>query len=75
MKTQIPSTSEVSALLEPLHHAAIQHLAKLSGVPFTTIWKIRVGTTDRAGLDTVRRFMPYIQAAAEFQSRQTAGLS
>lgn len=36
----------------------MQELAKESGVPFTTLWKIRDGTTGNPGIETVRKFYP-----------------
>jgi len=34
----------------------------VSDVPFTTIWKIRDGTTSNPGMETVRKFWAHIHA-------------
>jgi hypothetical protein len=67
MDTQIPTAEQVRAALAGLGHAQVQELARLSGVPFTTLWKIREGGpkvggkgTDNPGIETVRMFMPFI---------------
>ena len=70
MNTELPSIGEIQALLRPLHHRAMQLLARLSGVPFPTLWKIKDGTTRNPGVETVRRFLPHVAKAAEFQSAQ-----
>lgn len=58
MKPQnVPSASDVRALLARLSHAQLQRLASDSAVPFTTLWKIRDGTTTNPGLETVRKFL------------------
>jgi len=46
--------------LEQLTHAQMQRLAIASGVPFTTLWKVRSGTTTNPGIETVGKFLPYI---------------
>jgi predicted transcriptional regulator len=62
MSTQIPSVIEVRAELESLPHSLVQELARISGVPFTTIWKVRDGTTENPGMETVRKFWEHIGA-------------
>lgn len=57
MEKPIPSASEVRQLLLPLPHAKLQRLAKESGVPFGTLWKIRSGDTQNPGIDTVRALL------------------
>lgn len=64
MSIQIPLVSEVRAALESLSHAGVQELARVSGVPMTTIWKIRDGTTANPGMETVRKFWLHIPAAS-----------
>ena len=56
MKTNIPTSAAVRARLEVLGHAQMQALARDSGVPFTTLWKIRSGETDNPRIETVRQF-------------------
>ena len=65
MSQDIPSAGEVRALLQPLRHAQLQALAAASGVPFTTLWKVRSGETGNPGLDTVRKFLPHVAKVAE----------
>lgn len=60
MNIVIPPVVEVRAELSGLGHARMQELAKLSGVPFTTLWKIKDGTTENPGIETVRKFWPYL---------------
>ena len=64
MEVNIPSAIELRAELERLSHAQMQELSRLSGVPFTTLWKIRAGDTENPGIETARRFMPHIAEAA-----------
>ena len=63
MTTNIPPTSDFRARLESLGHAKIQELAKVSDVPFTTLWKIRSGETKNPGIETVRLFSPHLPVA------------
>lgn len=60
MSMPIPSASDVQAGLAALSHAQIQELSRRSGVPFTTIWKVRDGTTKNPGIKTVGKFMAYL---------------
>lgn len=62
METVIPSASAIRSDLEGLGHAQMQELARVSGVPFTTLWKVRSGDTRNPGIETVRMFMPYLAA-------------
>lgn len=61
MKSNFPPISDVRAELEALGHAETQELSKISGVPFTTLWKIRDGTTKNPGIETVRQFVRHIR--------------
>ena len=61
MDNTIPSAQEVREKLAQLGHAETQDLAEQSGVPFTTLWKIRTGETDNPRLETVRLFFPFIK--------------
>jgi len=58
MNINLPPVSEVRAFLERLTHAQVQQLSKDCGVPFTTLWKIKDGTTENPGIETVRKFWP-----------------
>lgn len=62
MSMQIPPVSAVKEALEKLSHAGVQELSKVSDVPFTTIWKIRDGTTSNPGMETVRKFWAHIHS-------------
>lgn len=46
-----------------LSHSEVGELSRLSGVPFTTIWKIRAGVTWNPGMETVGNFWPHIAEA------------
>ena len=65
MLNQIPRAADIRAQLEKLGHAQTQELARLSNVPFSTLWKIRSGETTNPRIDTVCQFMGHIEAAAE----------
>ena len=62
MDEKIPSTEEVRQRLLALRYGQVEKLALLSGVPLTTLWKVRSGDTENPGLDTVRKFYRHIQA-------------
>lgn len=64
MDTSIPSAAELQSRLSGLSHAQMQRLARLSGVPFTTLWKIKAGPTTNPGIDTVRKFVGLIDEAS-----------
>ena len=65
MDTPIPSAADIRAALKPLTLKQLERLATLSGVPITTIYKIRRGETSNPGVETVRQFAPHISAAQE----------
>lgn len=65
MNTQIPSIEEVRATLAPISMKQLEALSQASGVPWTTIYKIKLGVTPNPGIETVRRFMPHLQAIAD----------
>lgn len=65
MSSNIPAFSEVKAVLTALSHSQLKTLAGLSGVPFTTLWKMRNGPTDNPGIETVRKFMPFVAQVSE----------
>lgn len=62
MQNQIPRAADVRAKLEALGHAQTQELSRVSGVPFTTLWKIRSGQTANPRIETVCQFMGHINA-------------
>ena len=65
MVTGIPSGTDVRHALLKLSHSQMGALAAASGVPFTTLWKMRSGETSNPGIETVRKFMPHVEAAKE----------
>ncbi|WP_137860780.1 hypothetical protein [Variovorax sp. 3P27G3] len=71
MSSDIPSVANIRLALQGLSHAATQRLSKLSGVPFTTIWKIRDGTTKNPGIETVGQFVPYLEEAGSIPSEES----
>jgi len=64
MNTSIPATADIKARLAQLSHAQVQHLSSESGVPFTTIWKVRSGETQNPGIETVRQFARQLELVA-----------
>jgi len=54
MSTSIPTAAEVRDQLSRLSHAQMQSLARISGVPFPTLWKLRSGETPNPRIETVR---------------------
>lgn len=65
MDTPIPSAAAIRDALKPLTLKQLDRLAALSGVPITTIYKIRRGETANPGVETVRQFAPHIAAATQ----------
>jgi transcriptional regulator with XRE-family HTH domain len=62
MNTVIPSVEDVRRRLELLKDGGINEVARLSGVPVSTLWKIRCGATPNPGFETVRKFLPFLVA-------------
>lgn len=62
MEHTIPSAEQVRDVLKPLSMEQLERLADLSGVPSTTIYKIKRGETKNPGVETVRLFMPHVEA-------------
>lgn len=65
MNTEIPSALHVRAWLLPMANDQLQRLSELSGVPFTTLWKMRSGETKDPRIETVRRIAPHVSASAK----------
>ena len=61
MEMMIASAESVREALAPLTLKQLDLLAELSGVPVSTIYKIKLGTTVNPGVETVRLFMPHIE--------------
>lgn len=72
MEASLASADDVRAALEPLTLKQIERLAVLSGVPATTIYKIKRGETGNPGIETVRKFMPLIGDALSESQRNAA---
>lgn len=60
MQSLIPSGADLTRLLAPLTNTQLMALARQSGVPFTTLWKIRAAETTSPGIETVRKFYPLV---------------
>ena len=65
MSKNIISANEVRAALGPLTLKQLEELDALSGVPFTTLYKIKRGETPNPGIETVGRFFHLIQSVTE----------
>jgi hypothetical protein len=72
METCIPSIEQVAARLRPMRMSELRELAGLSGVPYRTLLKIRMGETPNPGLETVRKFFDLLPAANDPQAPQPA---
>ena len=73
MTTKQPmSAEEIRALLLQLNVRQLDRLAELSAVPRRTLYKIRVGDTANPGVETVRKFLPFIQEAKRKPPRPDA---
>lgn len=75
MDALIPSSADVANALQALRRGSLQRLAVLSGVPYRTLEKIRSGETKNPGIETVRAFLPHIEAAAQAPTTGPAPLS
>lgn len=64
--------AEIRDRLGGLSHSEMQRLATIAQVPFTTLWKIRDGTTKNPGVETVRQFYPHIGNAKAPDSQPAA---
>jgi predicted transcriptional regulator len=56
------SSADVRKALALLTLSEIERLASVSGVPASTIYKIKRGETANPGIDTVGKFMPHLDA-------------
>lgn len=65
MDMSLPSVDQVRSQLLLLSYAGVKRLANRSGVPFTTLWKIRDGTTANPGIETVRQFWPELASPSK----------
>lgn len=60
MNIEIPSAADLAGRLKVLTGGQMADLARKSGVPYTTLWKIQSGVTPNPGIETVRRFLPHL---------------
>lgn len=72
MDLLITSAEQVRDALKPLTLRQLDRLSELSGVPATTIYKIQRGETTNPGIETVRKFMPHLDAAAIAATQEAA---
>jgi predicted transcriptional regulator len=72
MEQPLLSAEQVQAALAPLTLKQMDRLAELSGVPATTIYKIKRGETANPGIETVRKFMPFVEEASRAPAPQEA---
>ena len=61
MATQIPSVGQLRKRLSEYTMVELEDLALASGVGFSTLLKIKLGTTDNPGIETVRKFEPHMK--------------
>ena len=61
MVTQIPPISLIRRRLAGYTMVELEDLSEASGVPFSTLLKIKLGTTGNPGIETVRKFWPYLK--------------
>lgn len=69
MTLKTPTSEQVRALLAPFNLKQLEALAALSGVPFTTLYKIKRADTENPGIDTVHKFLPHVAAALRGPAR------
>jgi predicted transcriptional regulator len=62
MTTLFPSIEDVRTRLQLLKDGEIYKVAQDSGVPASTLWKIRCGATPNPGIETVRKFFHLLPA-------------
>lgn len=62
MNNLIPSIEQIREALQPLTLKQLEELERLSGVPATTIYKIKRGETANPGVETIGRFLPHVSS-------------
>nr|WP_315540153.1 hypothetical protein [uncultured Comamonas sp.] len=73
MPTEIPSTEQVRALLLMFRQVQLKSIEDQSGVPFSTLVKIRQGTTKNPGIETVRAIFCTDLVKQQLQSVNSMG--
>lgn len=56
----IPAAADIRDKLSSLTREQLGVLAECSETPFATIWKIRTGETPNPGIETCRKFWPFV---------------
>lgn len=59
----IPSAADIREALAIYNRKELSALGELAGVPFTTLYKIKLGVTRDPGIETVRRLLPHLRPA------------
>jgi hypothetical protein len=62
MVTQIPSLGLIRRRLKQYSMAELEELSESSGVAFSTLLKIKLGTTKNPGIETCRKFWSHLKA-------------
>ena len=70
MNTEIPPMAVVRARLLLLRDAEIDRMAADSGVPASTLRKIRQGVTPNPGFETVRKFFHLLPVPTDTQAAE-----
>ena len=65
MDNTLMSAEDVRTVLGLLTQRQLERLSAASGVPLSTLGKIRRGETLNPGLETVRKFFPHLPAVRE----------
>lgn len=73
MSTLFPSIEDVRARLQMLKDGDIYRVSQHSGVPASTLWKIRCGATPNPGIETVRKFFHLLPASPDTSTTAEAG--
>jgi predicted transcriptional regulator len=56
----IPSGADLTEKLAPMTWAQLRKLATDANVPFTTLWKLRIGATTNPRVETVTKLWPHL---------------
>ena len=72
MSSLFPSVEDVRRRLQGLKDGEIYKIAELSGVPSSTLWKIRCGATPNPGMETVRKFFHLLPECSDTQQPEAA---
>lgn len=63
----IPSIESIKTALAQVDLPTLTRISGESGVPVSTLQKIRLGITTNPGIETVRKFYPLLAAASQKQ--------